>query len=99
MSTEATFLPGHERVPPTGGSARREVEWQRTTRRDGRQEATSARPRTVPDAQRARRSGLVGTRLQRTQASRTFLATAIPIAARMRMMSNFFIGTPLQSRR
>jgi hypothetical protein len=28
---------------------------------------------------------------KRTQASRTFLATAIPIAARMRMTSSFFM--------
>ena len=65
---------------------------------DGRPLLRAARARTGPDAQRARRSGLVVTSsVVRTSGSRTFLATAIPIATRMRMMSSFFIGIPLRS--
>ena len=48
----------------------------------------------APDARRARRSGLVVTLVERDQASRTFLATAMPIATRMRTMSSFFMELP-----
>ena len=51
--------------------------------------------RTGPGARRARRSGPASVKLWVwPQASRTFLATAIPIAARMRMMSSFFMVSP-----
>ena len=71
---------------------RKEVKWQRTTRRDARQEAIGGCPRRrVRTRNRTRRSGPGNVTLRRDQASRTFLATAIPIAARMRMMSSFFM--------